>query len=484
MPTRVSDKTTALNVAMFFAAHIPISILMFRYKELATAHAVLTALVGTLWMLSKQHLERAAYVSAYITGAEVLWRMSDANVLWEFGKYSTIAILMMALFRAGRTKWPKTPSIYFLLLLPSAYLTLESLDLEYARKSLSFNLSGPLALMVCVWFFSNLRVSVEQLNRWFFALIGPAIGIASVTAFSTLSASAIKFSDESNKLTSGGFGPNQVSAILGIGVLLSIFILMDSRTGTALKVLLFGTMTLLGIQSAMTFSRGGLYAAAGGVVLASFYLIRDFNSRVRLILVISIIFVITNYIVLPNLDTFTEGALSTRFQDTDPSGRDEIVLADLEIWYENPIFGVGPGRGMLYRYDYVGWVAAHTEFSRLLAEHGVFGAAAFLSLLVMAVQAVRRSRTVTGKAMAASMIGWAVLFMTIDGMRLVAPAFAFGLSFATILPIAGRSFNPVLKPLIAFRHPVNIRRRLRPQSLKANGSNRSEVLRGTGNGAR
>lgn len=470
MPAHVFNKTTSLRVAMFFAAHIPLSLLMFQFSELATAHAVLTALIGTLWMLSKQHLERASYVCAYITGAEVLWRMTDAKVLWEFGKYSTVAILIMALLRAGQTKWPKTPLIYFLLLLPSAFLTLENLEFESARKSLSFNLSGPFALMVCVWFFSNLRVSVEQLHRWFFALIAPVVGIASVTAFSTFSATALRFTDQSNKLTSGGFGPNQVSAILGLGVLLSIFILMDSRTGSALKVLMFSTMTLLGIQSAMTFSRGGLYAAAGGVVLASFYLIRDFNSRVRLILVISIVFVVTNYVVFPNLDTFTGGALSTRFQDTDTSGRDEIILADLVIWSENPIFGVGPGIGMRYRFMYVGWVAAHTEFSRMLAEHGVFGAAAILLLLVMAVKAVRRSRTVTGKALAASAIGWGVLFMTIDAMRLVAPAVAFGLSFATILPKADLSLNRGLKPSNDCTQPVSLRRRLRARSPSSNGS--------------
>jgi hypothetical protein len=339
--------------------------------------------------------------------------------------------------------------------------------------------------MVCVWFFSNLRVSAEQLHRLMIVLTGPVVGIASVTAFSTFSASALKFSDQSNKLTSGGFGPNQVSAILGLGVLLSIFILMDSRTGSALKVLMFATMTLLGIQSAMTFSRGGLYAAAGGVVLASFYLIRDFNTRVRLILVVSIVFVITNYIVLPNLDTFTGGALSTRFQDTDPSGRDEIVLADLEIWYDNPILGVGPGRGMLYRFDYVGWVAAHTEYSRLLAEHGVFGLAAFLLLLVMAVQSVRRASTVTGKALAASAIGWALLFMMIDAMRLVAPAFAFGLSYAAIVPKAGLAFRPVRSTLNKGNYLASGRlvRRAGP-SIARSGPRKRMALRGTASDSR
>jgi hypothetical protein len=109
-------------------------------------------------------------------------------------------------------------------------------------------------------------------------------------------------------------------------------------------------------------------------------------------------------------------------------------MVDLELWRENPIFGVGPGMGMLYRVSMLKWVASHTEYSRLLAEHGVFGLMALLLLIVMAVRSIRRGNSILGKAMAASMIGWAFLFMMIDGMRLAAPAFAFGLSFATILP--------------------------------------------------
>jgi hypothetical protein len=339
----------------------------------------------------------------------------------------------MALLRTGRIKWAILPMLYFLLLLPSAFLSFQSLGLEYARKSLSFNLSGPFALMVCVWFFSNLKITVEQLHRMFLSLIGPVVGIASITAFTTFSASAIKFSEASNKATSGGFGPNQVSAILGLGVLLTLFLLLDSRTGLALKVLMFGAMVLMGVQSAMTFSRGGLYMAAGGALLASLYLVRDNNSRIRIVLIVTAIFVITNYVLLPYLDTFTGGSLSTRFQDTNSTGRDEIVMVDLQIWMENPVFGVGPGMGMFYRAELLKFVASHTEYTRLLAEHGIFGVAAILLLLVMAVQGIRRSKSLVGKALAASMIGWCLLFMMIDGMRLAAPALTFGLSYAAIL---------------------------------------------------
>jgi hypothetical protein len=287
--------------------------------------------------------------------------------------------------------------------------------------------------MVCVLFFSNLRISLERLQRALLALIAPVIGIASITALTTLTVSTIRFSEQSNKITSGGFGPNQVSAILGLGALVGMFILLDSRAGWALKVLVFSAMILLGAQSAMTFSRGGLYMAAGGAALASLYLIRDPRSRLRMIVVICTTLVVANYAVLPFLDSFTGGALSSRFMDTTSTGRDQIIMLDLRMWSESPIFGVGPGMGMLYRAEEFKWVAAHTEYSRLVGEHGAFGAAAMLLIVVMAVRGVRRSRTIVGKAVAAAMIGWSLLFMSIDAMRLVAPAFAFGLSYATIL---------------------------------------------------
>jgi hypothetical protein len=167
IPPPVSVNNGWLNTGIFFAAHVPLAISMFSYEEIATAHALLTVVAGAIWILSNRHLERAAYVCAYIIGAEVLWRMCDAQVLWEFGKYSMAALFIIALLRTGRIRWMTLPLMYFLLLTPSAILTFQHVTLEYARKSLSFNLSGPFALMVSVWFFSNLRISTEQLQRMF-----------------------------------------------------------------------------------------------------------------------------------------------------------------------------------------------------------------------------------------------------------------------------------------------------------------------------
>jgi hypothetical protein len=70
----------------------------------------------------------------------------------------------------------------------------------------------------------------------------------------------------------------------------------------------------------------------------------------------------------------------------------------------------------------------------LFAEHGTFGVAALFLLLLSSVVTIRKTPTVKGKAIAVCMIAWSFLFMLNAAMRLVAPAFVFGLAFATVLP--------------------------------------------------
>ena len=75
------------------------------------------------------------------------------------------------------------------------------------------------------------------------------------------------------------------------------------------------------------------------------------------------------------------------------------------------------------------------DIARLLAEHGLLGLAAGLLLLVMAAQRflyIRQMRSVAAKALIAPMVIWALLYMIDKAMRLVAPAFTFGLSFIII----------------------------------------------------
>ncbi|HVG35705.1 MAG TPA: O-antigen ligase family protein [Pyrinomonadaceae bacterium] len=431
--TRVR-RTGWLLALAFVALHVPLALLMRQFSPLATAHAfaVLAAGLG-LAVLGRRPMQ-VGYVGAYIVGAEVLWRMSDAAVFWEFGKYAIIVIFVVALLRAPRLRLPGLPFVYFALLLPAVALTFTQLSLKDAQQQISFNLSGPLALFVAAWFFSHIKLDGAQLGKIFVALIAPLTGIACVTLYGTLTAANLRFAGEANDVTSGGFGPNQVSAMLGLGALVAFWFLLNEKVQLQQRFLMFGLLLFFSVQSAMTFSRGGLYNAGGACLLAALYLARDVRARLRLLMIVALTVALGYYLIVPGLDAFTGGTLLERFQDTSLTGRDLLIRADLQIWMEHPLLGVGPGVSAIMHEAFFREAAAHTEYTRLLAEHGALGLAAMLVLAAMLLGNLRRARTRRGKALVVLLAGWSLLFMSNVAMRMVAPSFLIGLTFAALLP--------------------------------------------------
>ena len=429
-----TEKVHPALVLAFFAAHVPLALLMSRSVWLTTLHAFVT-IAGSLWLAAfSKKIERVAYAAAYITGAEVLWRMTDAYSFWEIGKYGVAAVFIVAMIRHWRVKPSIFPLLYFALLVPAAFLTIKGLPLSEWRQLLSSDLSGPFALMVAGCFFSQLTLTREELLRMFLILIGPVIGVAAVAFFGLATAEEISFGSSSNFEASGGFGPNQVSSILGAGVLVCFLVLLHEKVDLRLKLPTGGLMIFFAAQSALTFSRGGLYNVAGAILLASLLLLKDARTRVQFVLVVAIVIGGSYFVVLPRLDAFTDGALSARFEDTSTTGREEIARMDLDIWQDNPTLGVGPGRATEHRAEMGFEVSAHTEFTRLLAEHGILGLVALLVFLAAIARNFIKAGSAQEKALVVALSGWTFLYMLNAGMRLVAPAMMFGLTFAYFRP--------------------------------------------------
>ena len=426
--------STTPGIVLFFAAHIPLALLMMSFPAVSTAHAALTMLLGLWYGLVNTKPERVAYVVAYVIGAECLWRMTQAMIFWEFGKYALITILLAAIVKSGRLRGPVWAVFYFLLLLPSLVVPMANVSESQFLNQISFNLSGPLALAVSTWFFSGLEFTQTQMKRLFLALIGPVVGIAVITLFDTLSATTIYFTNNSNFITSGGFGPNQVSAILGLGALVAFLLIFDQRSAQGFRLVMVALFLTLGIQCALTFSRGGIYTAGGAAAVATFYLIRQPRARLKVLGGILVLVLVGNFLILPALDSFTEGALTKRFTNTKLTGRDRLIMADFQAWSENPLFGVGPGQAKSYRQSFRANTSAHTEFSRVLAEHGIFGLIATLLLIFSAAQYLIRARAGVEKAFTGAMICWSILYTLTAAMRLAAPAFTFGLAAIRIVP--------------------------------------------------
>lgn len=433
--------------------HIPLGLLLYRSSALAFIHPAAVFLFGLRCALkSEEKLERVAFIAAYIIGAEVLWRMAQAPIWWESGKYAAALIMITALVRRGLWKIPVLPLFYFVFLLPSCLLTVAEKSLGDAKDTISFNLSGPFLLLISCWFFSNLTLNHPQIRKLLLYMIVPLLSVAITTVFYTVSTPEIQFNGESNFATSGGFGPNQVSAMLGLGVFLCVTCFLLFRNTLDYTVYFGALAVLFAAQSVLTFSRGGMYNAIGAVLMVVLFQLRNLNENIKRLLPILGIALIFLLVVFPFLNNFTGGALQDRFEDSDPTKRSDIVLADLRIFAENPILGVGLGNAYSERAKFLNdeKAASHTEFARLVAEHGTFGILALCALILMIIYNLTKQEANFGKALAAGFVAWSVLFMLNAGMRLAAPSFVWGMSFmiVTNLPFYKQRFANSVKQVI------------------------------------
>ena len=206
--------------------------------------------------------------------------------------------------------------------------------------------------------------------------------------------STINFGLQANFLTSGDFGPNQVATILGLGMFLSFYAWMN-------KLLFSGNHNLDGIfiglfayQGFLSFSRGGMYIAILSIPLyyivfrrsATFKnVIKIRRLRPLLFFIFAILILFSSFSIIQSL---TEGNLGLRYIgetnstvigektktiNTMTTGRFEIFIEDLILWDKYIIFGAGAGASRYLRGKGLDGISPHTEISRLLAEHGIFG---------------------------------------------------------------------------------------------------------------
>lgn len=413
----------------FILMHAILALVMNAYPMVSTIHALFTLLVGLYIVLTARGPRAVVWVTAYICGAEILWRMTKAGVFWEYGKYAVILLMVIALLRMRKIHGAGLPILYFILLIVSIPLTLFDLNVETARQAISFNLSGPLCLAVCVIFFTQTRLDHKDREILTWYLISPIIGIAALCVRGIITADELIFTPDSSFATSGGYGPNQVSAILGLGAMLLIIMAILERTAKKRWIPIGFALGLLTL-SALTFSRGGLYNIAAALIVFIAFSIRSNRMRKTLIPVIIALTFIGAFVIFPQLNNFTGGMLEVRFSDTNTTGRLELMGAQIDVWKLSPIFGVGPGMSAFAAKDQLGMkLAAHTEYTRVLAEHGFFGFLSLILLLVMAGKSVLSAPKGLPQAWKASMVIWPLMVMTNAAMRYAAIGFIFGLAF-------------------------------------------------------
>tara|TARA_R100000935_G_scaffold1517_1_gene4894 strand:+ start:76576 stop:77856 length:1281 start_codon:yes stop_codon:yes gene_type:complete len=393
-------------------------------------------------ILSLKDKQREVLIaSAYMVGAEVFFRMTKAFFLYETGKYMVIAFLLIGMFYQGFKRKSFVYIIYILLLLPGVYVSF--LDSEFDarfRQNILFNLSGPLCLAVAALYCYGRSIKLRELYTILNFLVYPLISMTIYVYFYNIDVREVVTGTASTSATSGGFGPNQVATVLGLGafILYSRF-LIPYKNKLVHLCMMFLLMAFVH-RAIITFSRGGVLTAAI-MVIAFTAIIFMFSKTIlklklgyRIITVAGILLAIWSFSVLQ-----TGGLIANRYANKDALGREkedvttgraELLSADFQAFAENPVFGIGVGRVRYFYEEEVGvYVASHNEITRLFSEHGLFGIISLLLLLFVPLLSKFQGRR--NIYFYPFIIFW-LLTIAHSSMRIAAPAFIYGLSLLNI----------------------------------------------------
>jgi hypothetical protein len=423
-------------------SHVAIGMMVFLVPFTAKLYAYSIFIAGVYFVMKTQNRnQEALMVAAYITGSEVLLRMTGGNISYEFSKYGVMIFVFIGMYYSGFSKGA-TPYWFFLLLLvPSVVISTFVLDFDTnIRTTIAFNISGPVCLAVASLYTYRRKITLEQVNNILLCMGLPIITCTVYLIFYTPNLQDVITGTQSNFQTSGGFGPNQVATFLGLGMFVFFSrIILESRS-KFLVVLNLIIVFNISYRGMVTFSRGGMVTGFIMIVLllSFLYFKSNYRGKVKLNYIVVIIS-LAMMAIWGYTSAQTGGLINKRYKNQDAAGRvkeskftgrAEIAENEIILFLENPIFGVGVGKGVELRTMKTGFVIlSHDEITRMLAEHGSLGILGLLILFLTPL--VLYLENSFNMFMLCFVAFW---FLTINhaAMRTAVPAFVYSLSLLNV----------------------------------------------------
>ena len=426
--------------------HVLFGILLYVFHSFTLIYGLLINFVGIYLVFSTQNKQnQVLYIAAYVVGSEVVLRMTGGFLLHEIGKYSVIIYMLLGIFFSGFNKNSIPYWIFLFILIPGVIYAMIIFNLNTdMRKAIAFNISGPVCLAISSLYCYKRQLTLKELDNIILCMLFPIITTVTYMFLYTPSIKAVITSTQSNFETSGGYGPNQVSTIVGLGVFLIFTRILFYSKQTwilILNILLFVIFTFRGI---VTFSRGGMICSGVMIMLLLFilFMVMKQSGKLKLFLVLGFSILLLLLIGIYS-STQTSGLIGKRYSNQDAkgrvkesmlSGRETIIEGEINMFLENPILGVGVGEGTEIRSGTgnVSKTASHNEITRMLAEHGMFGIIALLILIITPLLTFARNRK--NIYLIPFFIFW-LLTINHAAMRLAAPAFVYALCLLHIYAI-------------------------------------------------
>lgn len=430
-------KTNSLYIKTLLL-HAVLGVVIFIFKPLSIVYAATIIPLGCYFIIkNKNKTNEVLFWAAYIVAAEVFLRMTKGNIGNEYAKYGVLIFMFLGIYFKGISNKATPYFLFILLLIPGVVLGIYSLSFDAdIRKAMVFNLLGPICLAISSIYLSDKKLTffdVDKMTRW---LIYP---IAAMTIYLFLFNPSIRdvvTGTDSNSATSGGFGPNQVATVLGLGMFVVFVRLLFFSKTTFLIVFHSFFLFILSYRGIITFSRGGVYTGIAMILSLVFftYLFANIKAKFKISMIATVMVFMGIGVFVYSISQ-TGGMVLNRYKGEDAlgrekaskfSGREELAETELQMFLDNPIFGVGVGKNKEFREELTGIIAAsHNEITRMLAEHGMFGVINLLILLLVPIFHYFSNKRYL--FLFSFFIFW---FLTINhaAMRIAAPAFIYALT--------------------------------------------------------
>ncbi len=430
------------NYLFLIIVHILLGVIVFNFQGVSKVYGYLIVVVGFLVLLkTRNRNDEVLYICAYIVGSEVFLRMTNGNPNHEFAKYSLVVFFLIGYVYSGFSKMSMPYLFFIIVLLPGVIIANETLDFGVVfRKKISFNLSGSLCLAVAAMHTFGRKITVGQMGNLLLIMGLPIISTAIYTQLYAPDLKEVLTGTSSNSDLSGGFGPNQVSTILGLGMFIFFTrIILYSRTKLIfiVNVLIAFYVTYRGL---LTFSRGGMITGFLMILIFMFFIYMSSKKKGRIKLnYFVIVFVALVSAVWMFTSVKTEGLIDKRYANKNAlgvekkdlsTGRSQLVEEEVDWFLENPFFGIGVGKGTDYRTAKYGFLyASHNEITRLLAEHGMFGIIALMILFFTPIFYFMGNKD--NIFLFCFLLFW-LLTINHAAMRTAAPSFVYALSILKV----------------------------------------------------
>ncbi|MAO11063.1 MAG: hypothetical protein CMC07_09325 [Flavobacteriaceae bacterium] len=411
-------------------------------SEVSSKFILLGAICFFLYRIIKNgnKNDEVLFGAAYVTGFEVLSRMTGGAFTYEFAKYAVIGFLVLGMFYRGftRTSWPYV--FYLFLLIPGVLISAINLNYDTdVGNAIGFNLSGPVCLGISALYCYDRKISRQRLASILQALLFPIISITIYLYFYTPSIRDALEGTASNFAASGGYGPNQVATVLGLGMFI-LFTRLLTINKAFINIIDLVLLALVSYRGIVTFSRGGVITAAicALVFLIFLYFFNKMESKRNIAIKVGVtacvifgIWVVSSITTLGLIDKrYANENAAGELKEDITTGRSKLIASELEAFYEYPITGIGVGKVKEYREDKTGILSAtHNELSRLLSEHGVFG---FFAILILLVTPILFWFTNQSNPYLFAFLAFWFLTINHSSMRIAAPAVIYGFALLNI----------------------------------------------------